>query len=57
MRAAWCADLYERKFLLIGRIFLQHTLNGQKTLQDALGIVHAIHAYSQQEGFDARFLK
>src|SRR5208282_3474045 len=46
--ATWSANLHECELALIGRIFLQKTLDGQKALQNALGVVDAVHAHTHE---------
>ena len=44
--AAGGADLYEYKFALIRRAFLQHAFDRQKPLEDSFGVIDAIDAHA-----------
>src|SRR4051812_35817584 len=56
MCSAWGTNLHEGKFLSIDGVLLQHSLNSKETLQNSLGVVHAIYANSKEQGFHARLL-
>src|SRR5579864_2905376 len=53
MGAAGSAYLHKSEFALVGRIPLKKSFNGQKTFQDALGIVHAVHSHTQAKSIYA----
>src|SRR5439155_5692810 len=40
VRATGCSDLDEGKLPLIGRVFLEHSLDGQATFQNSLCVIH-----------------
>ena len=56
VRSAWSANLYKGELPLIDGVFLQHSLNRQETLQDALGVINAIHSHSKEQRLNTRFL-
>src|SRR5438045_9759202 len=48
--AAGRANLNERELSLVPGIVVEKTLHRQKAVEDALGLVHALHAHGQEVG-------
>src|SRR5258708_1350962 len=55
LHAARCADLHEREPPAVFRVILQQRLDAPQTLQNALSVVHAIHAHTKKVGLNAEF--
>src|SRR5271154_669796 len=56
-RAAGRADLHEREFLAIRRPLLQESFHAAQPFEQALGIVHAIYAHSDEVRLDAQLIE
>src|SRR5690242_1002017 len=57
MGAAGSANLDKGEFFPIDRVLLEQPLNGQKALQNALGVIDAIHSHPEEQGFHPGFLQ
>ena len=57
VRAAGSANLHKGKHALVARIFFQKAFDGEKALQNSLGIVHPVDAYSHESGLDSQILQ
>src|SRR5271157_535078 len=55
--ATGSANLNECELAMIGRILLQKTLNGQKTLQNAFGVVDPVYAHTHEGSLNPQGLE